>query len=99
MYGAPGIGPVREIGSNKGEGVWTPDAWNHNVVAWVHTHGHYVVPTNNLFSQADLNISDGWWVFAYVGTPAGTVRKYNPWNPIGIFDYSGLIDCGYQIWP
>lgn len=94
-YGEPGIGPKRT--DYKGKGAWAAGAWDHNVVAYVHTHGHYYGPMNNLFSKTDLNIAKDKSVFAYVGTPGGKVRKYDPWNP-GEWDRDNGLDGGFQIY-
>lgn len=95
-YSEAGIGPKRT--GYSGQGAWAAGAWDHNVVAYVHTHGHYYGPLNNLFSQADLDIANKQSIYAYVGTPAGTVRKYDPWNP-GKWDRANGFDRGYKIWP
>jgi len=93
-YGEPGIGPVRT--GYSGQGAWAPGAWDGNVVAYVHTHGHYYGSLNDLFSQEDLDIANKMRVYAYVGTPRGTVRKYDPWNP-GKWDRANGFDRGFQI--
>ena len=74
-YPDPAIGPVRT-------GRWgvVYIIWDKNTVAYVHTHGQYVADSNNNFSKTDKSIAHEDKVFAYVGTPSGVVRKYNPWD-------------------
>lgn len=58
--------------------------WDASTVAYVHTHGQYVVDANNQFSQQDKDTARlapfGSMMFAYVGVPSGVVRKYDPWS-------------------
>ncbi|MCL2654621.1 MAG: DNRLRE domain-containing protein [Coriobacteriia bacterium] len=77
-YGEPGIGPKRTGYKGSGAALY----WDANIVGWVHTHGQYYGPLNDYFTStgADYDISKNWNIPGYVGTPAGTVRKYNPFN-------------------
>ena len=70
------IGPVR-TGADGRSSV----TWDESTVAYVHTHGQYVVPENNQFSNVDKDFKYRYSIdsmlFAYVGTPSGVVRKYD----------------------
>ena len=66
--------------------------WDASTVAYVHTHGQYVVPENNQFSKQDMNTARngpyGNMIFGYVGTPSGVVRKFDPWNNSDVIIFS-----------
>ena len=78
MIGKLDIGDVRIDATGSGK-----IYWDESTVAYVHTHGQYVVPENNQFSETDKSTARngpfGNMIFGYVGTPSGVVRKFDPW--------------------
>ncbi|SFD18771.1 dockerin type I domain-containing protein [Ruminococcus albus] len=83
------VGPQRGINQVEGTG---PNMYVYDdSVAYVHTHGHFVRWENEYFSldasdgKSDITIAEGnnrcgKYLIAYVGTPSGTIRKYNPYS-------------------
>lgn len=81
------IGPVR-TDANGSSTIY----WDESTVAFVHTHGQYVVPENNEFSEQDRETAHkapyGVMMFAYVGVPSGVVRRYSPWDGSDVIIFS-----------
>ena len=81
------IGDVRVDATGKSQ-----IYWDESTVAFVHTHGQYVVPQNNQFSDQDKETARqapfGVMMYGYLGTPSGVVRKYDPWNGTDVVIFS-----------
>ena len=83
----------RKIGPERVDSTGYVDLdFEENTVAYVHTHGQYVVDANNYFSvycepgeASDISLtydnSQGRNIIAYVGVPNGNILVFDPEDP------------------